>query len=242
MVVNGTQKCVVGPSILVDGSTINYRNGTVVNLPVQIAATDTDVGPNGGTLVSANGTRVTFNSKGLIAIIYPNQGREVFANGTVVSFPACPYVVNAETDVPHGLFGANATTWYTLPPSGASGSMVVYFYANGTCSASPVTNPKIIVLSVDQNGDPISGFHMVLAYAFPDPNSGAYIDSGYTPYTFGNTTSYTLQPGTSYQITAESYGSCTFTGWVGGNPNQTYQFDVSGLPGQKQTFTAEYSC
>src|SRR5712691_9907781 len=79
--VNGVPKCVVGPPLVVssDGKA-DFRNGTVVDFHVNATIAGMIGGAKNDTAILADGTRVIFNSKGVIAVVYPYQGKEVFSN------------------------------------------------------------------------------------------------------------------------------------------------------------------
>ena len=80
------------------------------------------------TVILTNGTRITFESSGVIVTISPYQGRAVYSNGTITSFPACGYPTTTVLAGPSGLSG-NGTAWWTY-----SNGIAVNFYPDGTCS------------------------------------------------------------------------------------------------------------
>lgn len=129
---NGIEKCIVGPPIAVyDNGTVDFKNGTVINLHANLTSVALlGQGGSGGrndTVILTNGTRITFNSRGVIVTISPYQGRSVYSNGTITSFPVCRYPINANLELPHGLSG-NGTAWWT-----SSDGTAVRFNPNGTC-------------------------------------------------------------------------------------------------------------
>jgi hypothetical protein len=69
-------------------------------------------------------------------------------------------------------------------------------------SGGPVS---LIVESVDQNGNSITGYYATLR-----SSSGKQISTGYTDTTFTN-----VNAGTEYQIELDGYGSCQFQYWQG---------------------------
>ena len=97
---NGVQICVVGPLLVVnpDGQ-VDFRNGTVVNLHANLTGAATlGEGGSGGrndTVILTNGTRITFDSQGVVVTISPYQGRAVYSNGTITSFPVCQYPITS---------------------------------------------------------------------------------------------------------------------------------------------------
>ena len=130
---NGVQKCVVGPPIVTypDGR-VDFRNGTVINLHANLTgAAVIGQGGSGGrndTVILPNGTRFTFNSRGIIVTISPYQGRAVYSNGVVVDIPACQYPIDPNLQLAHGV-SANGTAWWT-----SADGQAVSFYPDGTCS------------------------------------------------------------------------------------------------------------
>jgi hypothetical protein len=88
----------------------------------------------------------------------------------------------------------------------------------------------VIVQSVDQNGNAITGYWTVLS-----SSTGTQISTGFTPVTFS-----ALTTGTTYSVTLGSYGSCTFSHWEdNSNTNAARSFTaVSGA----QTFTGVFNC
>ena len=130
---DGVQTCVTGPPLVVnpDGE-VDFRNGTVIVLHANLTgvATFGDGGSGGrnDTVGLHNGTRIIFNSRGVLVTISPYQGRAAYSNGTVVDFPACQHPINPDLRLPSGASG-NGTAWWT-----SSDGTVVRFYANGTCS------------------------------------------------------------------------------------------------------------
>ena len=135
---NGAPKCVVGPPLVVsnDGKA-DFRNGTVVDLNVNATGAGVigagGAGGSNDTIILTNGTRIVFNSRGVIVTISPYKGEQVFSNGTIVSFPACRYPITPDLNLPHGLSG-NGTVWYT-----SSNGTVVTFYPNGACNETTVS-------------------------------------------------------------------------------------------------------
>jgi hypothetical protein len=145
---NGVPKCVVGPPLVVsDDGQADFRNGTVVDLNVNATgASVIGAGGEGGsndTVVLINGTRMVFNSRGVIVTISPYKGEQVFSNGTIILFPACRYPITPDLHLSSGLSG-NGTVWYT-----SSNGTVVIFYPNGTCSET--TSPPIITTQMSSS-------------------------------------------------------------------------------------------
>jgi hypothetical protein len=113
------------------------------------------------------------------------------------------------------------------------------FTANGTgiefqavynCGGSPGggSPSSVTVNSVDQNGNAITGYWTALYDA-----SGSAVATGFTPKTFSTIA------GTSYNIEADSYGSCTFSKWSNGATSDPMSFTAAA---SAETFTAVYNC
>jgi hypothetical protein len=97
-------------------------------------------------------------------------------------------------------------------------------------STSSASQTSILVKSVNQYGQPITGYWTVLY-----DSSGNPLATGYTSKTFGS-----IQPGVSYQVELDGYGGCTFSYWQDtGNTSNIRDF-TSGT-GQ-QTLTGVLSC
>jgi YVTN family beta-propeller protein len=95
------------------------------------------------------------------------------------------------------------------------------------CTPTP---SKVTVDSVDQNGNAISGYYVTLY----NHTTSTAVAHGFTDVTFGT------ESGSSYELAADSYGSCTFNHWqVSGDPTGRLVFTAAPSP---QTFVAEYSC
>jgi hypothetical protein len=92
--------------------------------------------------------------------------------------------------------------------------------------------PQITVQSVDlsHNGNPIYGYYTEL-----DSASHVKIDSGYTTFTYP---AGELHNGTSYYVSADSYGSCTFTRWSDGSTSDPLLVTVS----DNIILIADYTC
>jgi hypothetical protein len=128
---NGKPTCVAGPALVVnpDGR-VDFRNGTIVDLHTNLTGVGT-LGDGSGknvTVILPGGTRITFDSRGIIVTIFPYQGRVVYSNGTIVRFVAYQFPIDPDLQLPHGLAG-NGTAWWT-----SSNGIRVSFYPNGTCS------------------------------------------------------------------------------------------------------------
>jgi hypothetical protein len=88
--------------------------------------------------------------------------------------------------------------------------------------------PSVIVSSVDQNNNPISGYYVVLL-----DSSGNTVSTGYTAATFA------VSSGSSYGVQADGYGSCAFSHWSDAATSNPRSFvAASGVT----SFTAVYNC
>jgi len=97
-----------------------------------------------------------------------------------------------------------------------------------TSSAGNDPSSAVNINSVDQNGNAITGYYTAL-YS----SSGSLISSGFTPASFSATV------GTTYQVGADGYGSCTFTKWSDGVTTDPRTFTATSSPA---AFTAVYTC
>ena len=96
-------------------------------------------------------------------------------------------------------------------------------------STSTVQPPSLTVQSVNQNGQTITGYFIVL-YS----SSGQQLNVGYTPKTFTG-----LVQGAKYTVGVSGFGSCTFSKWQDtGSGTDLRSFTASGA----QTFAAVYNC
>jgi hypothetical protein len=152
----GVKICVAGPPLVIrDSGMADFRNGTLVDL--RIKGSDV-VGVFGCasncSVVLANGDRVVFDSRGVIARIYPSSGIEVFSDGRTVTFPPCPYAINLRP--PFGV-AANGTAWFTNPQG-----QVVALSPDGTCeivgSSPPNQTTRTNVTSTCCSAGSLSGW------------------------------------------------------------------------------------
>jgi hypothetical protein len=113
-------------------------------------------------------------------------------------------------------------------------------YSGSSCGAQssnpsppgegPSGNPSLVVDSVDQNGNTITGYYATLR-----SSSGKLISTGYTGTTFTDVTA-----GTKYQVELDSYASCQFQYWQGsGSATDPLPFTQSA--GQ-MTVVGVYDC
>jgi len=86
---------------------------------------------------------------------------------------------------------------------------------------------KVTINSIDQKGNPLSGFYIALL------EGGNVIATGFT------TTAFTASAGASYGLQADSYGNCTFSNWSDGVRGNPRWFTATG---GLQSFTAVYAC
>jgi len=92
--------------------------------------------------------------------------------------------------------------------------------------SSVATTANLVVESIDQFGNTITGYFIVIFDA-----SGNQLATGYTPYTYAGII------GTTYQVQAQSYGTYTFTDWFGGTNGN----DIITLPSAGMTIIAVYN-
>jgi hypothetical protein len=88
----------------------------------------------------------------------------------------------------------------------------------------------VIIQSVNQNGQAITGYWTVLYNS-----NGKQLSTGYTTKTF---TAITV--GTAYSVGLSSYSSCTFNHWQdSGSTSLTRAFTATAGP---ETFVGVYAC
>jgi hypothetical protein len=97
-----------------------------------------------------------------------------------------------------------------------------------TSSTTTSQAPSATIDSVNQNGQPISGYVTALYNG-----NGRPIRIGFTPKTFSG-----LTTGDSYSVGLASQGDCTFEHWQGTTNSGHLSFTASGA----QTFTGVYKC
>jgi len=96
------------------------------------------------------------------------------------------------------------------------------YYSTAT---TPATYP-IDVNSYSLSGTPITGLWVVV-----QSSSGAVLATGFTPF------AYTGTAGSTYSISAGSYGSDVFSHWSSGSTDATYTLGLS----QATTLSAYYN-
>lgn len=109
------------------------------------------------------------------------------------------------------------------PRTFTASSSAAVFTAVYTCGTSSVA-----VNSVNQDGVSITGYYAVLYNS-----SGSVISTGFTP------TTYTTTIGNTYELRADSYGSCTFSHWSDGVTSDPMTFTSTS---SSTTYTAVYDC
>ncbi len=87
----------------------------------------------------------------------------------------------------------------------------------------------VTVKSVNQDGGAMSGYHVILY-----DSGGSIVNEGFTPTTFN------VNLGQSYDLLAQSYGSCQFSYWLSQTTTSGKLTFTSATGGQ--TFTAVYDC
>ena len=96
----------------------------------------------------------------------------------------------------------------------------------------PNTGNSVTVDSVDQNGNQIFGYYVVL-----NPGTSFQV-TAFTTQTFALPYMPTYPP-VNYTVQADGYGSCTFARWSDGVTSNPRQFPFLG---GVQAFTAVYDC
>jgi hypothetical protein len=165
---------------------------------------------------------------GYYAVLY--QGGNVVSSGfTPATFTlgdGQSYVVQADN---YGScnFDHWADTGSTTPSRSITIETDTSITAVYNCGSVSGGGSTVTVGSVDQNGNPLSGFYVALI------EGGSVTASGFTSATL------TASAGASYSLQADSYGNCTFSNWsdgVRGNPRSFTA--TSGTT----SFTAVYNC
>jgi hypothetical protein len=167
---------------------------------------------------------------GYYVILYNSSGAVVDSGYTLTTFPTTSgqlYSIRADSygsctfsDWAGG--GSNNPMTFTAPASDQT------FTAVYQCGSSSGSGSSVAVSSVDQNGNMITGYYTLLY-----DSSGSVQTTGYTPSTFATTA------GSAYSIQADSYASCTFTGWSNGVTTNPMSFTATS---STQKFTAVYNC
>jgi hypothetical protein len=121
--------------------------------------------------------------------------------------------------------GPQTTTTTTATASSPSSSS-----SSTTASTTTATGaPRVTVQSVNQNGQPITGYWTVLYNG-----NGRQLATGYTSKTFSG-----LSSGAAYRIELDSYRNCQFNHWLDtGSTTVARSFTAVGA----QTFVGVYTC
>ncbi len=105
--------------------------------------------------------------------------------------------------------------------------------STATSTATVTTNPSatsiLMVSSVNQNAETISGHYTVLG----GPAGSLVVAEGFGPAVVS------VAAGQTYSLRAENNGSCTFSEWSDGTTTNPRSFTATGAPA---SFTAVYSC
>jgi hypothetical protein len=97
-----------------------------------------------------------------------------------------------------------------------------------TTATSTAQPPSLMVESVNQNNQPITGYWSILRMS-----GGGQVGTGYTPKTYTG-----LTPGATYTIELDSYGNCQFSHWSDGVTSDPRAFTASGA----LTLVGVYNC
>jgi hypothetical protein len=108
-------------------------------------------------------------------------------------------------------------------PAGSSSMLLDAVYL---CGSSTGGTSQLTVTSQNTNGSPLTGFYTALY------QSGDQVATGFT------TATYTLNDGQAYTIQADSYGSCIFQDWAGGNTSASMPISITS----NTQITAIYDC
>lgn len=165
---------------------------------------------------------------GYYVLLSNSEGTGLNQGYTTQTFPTLPGT--AYTIAADGYNNCNFSQWSdgvtTNPRSFTATSGSLQFTAVLDCPA--VTTSSVTVNSVDQNGNAINGYYVVLRDAH-----GNVAGTGFTPTTFITTI------GDNYILYAYSYGSCTFSHWTSGVTDDPITITATEAP---QTYTGVYEC
>jgi hypothetical protein len=138
------------------------------------------------------------------------------------------YTVSADQTYGSCSFAYWQNTGSALPTTKATISSNTSLIAVYNCR-NISSEPSVFVLTLDQNGNAITGYYVRLL-----GHSGNEINDAYSPATFQ------LTDGQTYSIETSNYLSCTFNHWQDtGSTNGTRTFIASN---DMQKFTAVYAC
>jgi hypothetical protein len=114
-----------------------------------------------------------------------------------------------------------------LTQSVCGGGNTKWFYQS--FAPGTVSSPSLNAKTVNQNGETITGYYVGLYN-----NAGTLINSGFSPVTFTDLTATS-----SYYVSPDNYGSCSFSHWQDtGNTTRDRYFTAYG----SQVLTAVYNC
>jgi hypothetical protein len=192
----------------------------VLSIAPVSAATQSSV-----TVSSTNQSGSTIT--GFRTVLYASNGTILDKGFTPSTFPTTvglSYAIRSES------YGSCAFSKWSDgvtsdPRTFTATSSPISFTAVYNCGTS---SSSVTVDSVNQFQNVITGYYVAL-YG----STGQLVGSGYTPVTFSTTS------GQKYSVQADSYGSCTFTGWSDGVTTNPRPFTATS---SSVTFTADYSC
>jgi hypothetical protein len=161
---------------------------------------------------SLSGVAIT----GLYTVVSSTSGEVLETGFTPLSFTG---VVGAQYVVSVSNYGSDVFNHWSSGSTSAvqtvtlgDSSVETAYYSTGS---SPATYP-IDVNSYSLSGSSITGLWVVV-----ESSSGAVVADGFTPFSYTGTT------GSTYLVSAGSYGSDVFSNWSGGSTDHTYTLTLS---------------
>lgn len=131
-------------------------------------------------------------------------------------------------------YGVEAESWgnctFSKWSDGVTNNPRYFTASNALTTYTGIYNclTSAYIKTIDQNGNPITGYRTVL-YS----SSYVVLAQSYSP------NSFTVSIGVNYYLRAESYGSCTFNHWMDGVTSQYHVYTGGSSP---STYTAIYNC
>jgi hypothetical protein len=207
-----------------DGQAPNPYSGLASYLDDLVSMLSPMDGSGTLTIQSANldGVAIT----GLYTVVSSTSGEVLQTGFTPLTFSGVvgdQYVVsvsNYGSDV-FSDWSSGSTSAVQTVTLGDSTVETAYYSTGSTPSTYPID-----VNSYSLSGSSITGLWVVV-----ESSSGAVVATGFTPF------SYTGTAGSTYSVSAGSYGSDVFSSWSNGSTDSTYTLTLS----QATTLDADYS-
>jgi hypothetical protein len=184
----------------------------VLTVPLSVHAQSTF------TMSIGSSTTDSHPLQGYYVVLYDSSGNVVATGYTPAQFTVVEgqtYAVQADSygNCQFSAWGGADHPAYFDNPHTFTASPSLDLLAIYNCSTSSGTS-QLTISTVDQNGDPISGYYTVLN------QSNTVVATGFTTHSF------TVNNGQTYTFQVDNYGSCTFSHWTNGAT--TYSQSVFG--------------